>query len=151
MAQLFYEEKNKAENKRRNNFVFLAYPYEPPIDKDAYNNVIKEFEDKYPIRMWYFSDEVTTNELMRKVWRAILRADLAIFDISGGNANVALELGLSLAVDKNCLTILKTGLDNPLGNADLSYAERIEYNSLKTLGGENQFYCQKTHINRAIN
>jgi hypothetical protein len=130
MAQLFNEEKVNAENKKRNNFVFLAYPFNPPIDKCAYNKVVKAIEDKYPIRMWYFADEVTTNELMRKVWRAILRADLAIFDVSGGNANVALELGLALASEKNCLSILRSGSDNPLGRADLSYAERVEYDSL---------------------
>jgi len=133
MAQLFTEEKNNNENKKRNNFVFLAYPFIPPIDKGAYNEIVKDIEKKYPVRMWYFSDEVTTSELMRKVWRAILRSDLAIFDVSGGNANVALELGLSLAIEKSCLTILKTGEDNPLGRADLSYAERVEYNSLGQL------------------
>jgi hypothetical protein len=130
MAQLFLEEKGNPDNKKRNNFVFLAYPFIPPLEKVGYNEAVKSIEAKWPIRMWYFSDEVTTDELMRKVWRSILRADLAIFDVTGGNANVALELGLALASEKSCLSILKTGGDNPLGRADLSYAERVEYDSL---------------------
>jgi hypothetical protein len=71
--------------------------------------------------------------MMRKIWRAILRADLAIFDISGGNPNVAFELGLAVSENKKCMTILKTGEANPLGSADLGYAERAEYSSAATL------------------
>ena len=50
-------------------------------DSPDYNAVVKELQDEYPLRLWYFLDEVTTNELMRKIWRAILRSDLCIFDI----------------------------------------------------------------------
>ena len=71
--------------------------------------------------------------MMRKVWRAILRSDLSVFDISGGNANVSFELGLAVAKDRRCITILKTGESNPLGKVDLGYAERMEYSSAATL------------------
>lgn len=70
---------------------------------------------------------------MRKVWRAILRSDLAVFDISGGNPNVAFELGLAVAAYRPCVSLLKTGQDNPLGQADLGYSERAEYSSRETL------------------
>jgi hypothetical protein len=70
---------------------------------------------------------------MRKIWRAILRADLCIFDITKGNPNVAFELGLAAAAGKRCITLLKTGEPNPLGTADLGYSERVEYSSRATL------------------
>ena len=133
MAQLFEEEKRYPDNAPRTNFVFMAYPFTPPISQDDYNAVLKELQTEYPLRLWYFLDEVTTQELMRKIWRAILRADLCSFDISKGNPNVAFELGLAAAVGKPCITLLKTGEPNPLGAADLGYSERAEYASRETL------------------
>lgn len=133
MAQLFEEEKKYPDNAPRTNFVFMAYPFSPPISRDEYGAVVKEIQNEYPLRLWYFLDEVTTQELMRKIWRAILRADLCIFDITGGNPNVAFELGLAAAIGKSCITLLKTGEPNPLGAADLGYSERAEYVSRDTL------------------
>jgi hypothetical protein len=46
---------------------------------------------------------------------------------------VAFELGLAAAVGKRCITLLKTGEQNPLGAADLGYSERAEYASRETL------------------
>jgi nucleoside 2-deoxyribosyltransferase len=132
MAQLFREEQAYPDNAARSNFIFLAYPYTPPIAQEDYNAVVRDLEQAYPLRLWYFLDEVTTQEMMRKIWRAIL-ADLCIFDITEGNPNVAFELGLAAAVGKPCITLLKTGGRNPLGSADLGYSERAEYSSRETL------------------
>ncbi len=133
MAQLFEEERRNIDNKAKRNLVFFGYPYQPPVALDDYRRVISELEREMPLRLWYFLDEVTTAELMRKIWRAILRADLAVFDTSGGNPNVAFELGLAVAENKSCIIMLKAGEANPLGSADLGYAERAEYQSVATL------------------
>jgi len=133
MAQLFEDEKKYPDNQRRTNFVFFAYPFTPPIPQEDYNAVVRELQSEYPLRLWYFLDEVTTQELMRKIWRAILRSDLCIVDITKGNPNVAFELGLAAAIGKPCITLLKTGEENPLGGADLGYSERAEYSSRETL------------------
>ena len=133
MAQMFEDEKKYPDNKKRENFVFLGYPFKPPLAQDDYRGVMKELEDELPIRLWYFLDEVTTQELMRKIWRAILRSDICFFDISKGNPNVSFELGMAVAIAKPCITLLKAGEDNPLGGADLGYSERAEYTSRQTL------------------
>lgn len=133
MAQMFEDEKKFPDNAKRENFVFLGYPFTPPLAQDDYRSAMKELEQELPIRLWYFLDEVTTQELMRKIWRAILRADLCFFDISKGNPNVAFELGMAVAIAKPCITLLKTGELNPLGGADMSYSERAEYTSRETL------------------
>ena len=133
MAQFFEQERTYSDNRPRSNFIFLGYPYTPAIPKADYEGVIADLEKEFPIRFWYFLDELTTDEMMRKVWRAILRSDLAIFDVSDGNPNVAFELGLAIAAQKRCMTLLKVGTKNPLGTADLGYAERAEYDSATTL------------------
>lgn len=109
VAQLFKEEKGFPDNAPRTNFVFLAYPYAPPLALDDYRALTRELEQELPLRLWYFLDEITTDELMRKVWRAILRCDLSVFDISRGNPNVAFELGLAVAAERPCITVLKAG------------------------------------------
>lgn len=133
MAIMFEEEAKIAENNTRKNFMFVGFPYRSPISLDDYRMVLEEIEKEYPIKIWYFLVELTTDELMRKLWRAILRSDICVFDTSGGNPNVSFEVGLAVARFKKCSTILKTGSENPLGNADLAYAERIEYSSSITL------------------
>jgi len=130
---LFADERDIPDNGTRANFVFMGYPFNPPLPRDDYGAVVVELQDELPVRFWYFLDEVTTDEMMRKIWRAVLRADLAVFDITGGNPNVAFELGLAVAINKRCMTVLKAGGANPLGTADLGYAERIEYSSAATL------------------
>jgi nucleoside 2-deoxyribosyltransferase len=133
MAQLFEDERRFPDNAARQNLVFMGYPFTPPLPADDYRAVVAELQEELPVRFWYFLDEITTAEMMRKIWRAMLRADVAIFDVSGGNPNVAFELGLAVGDNKKCMTILKTGEPNPLGSADLGYAERAEYTSAATL------------------
>ena len=74
MAQMFEDEKKYQDNNLRKNFVFLAYPYRPPLALDDYRAVTNELQQELPIRLWYFLDEITTQEMMRKIWRAILRS-----------------------------------------------------------------------------
>ena len=133
MSQMFKDEASYNDNSQRTNFVFMGYPFSPPLPKDDYASVVNDLQTTLPLRLWYFLDEVTTAEMIRKVWRAILRSDLCVFDVSGGNPNVAFELGLAVATDRRCITMLKTGEPNPLGSADLGYAERMEYASSGTL------------------
>lgn len=133
MAQMFKDEKGYPDNSPRTNFVFLAYPYTPPLPLDDYRSATAKLEKQFPIRLWYFLDEITTDELMRKVWRAVLRSDLSIFDISNGNPNVAFELGLAVAGERRCASLLKAGEANPLGSSDLGYSERLEYSSRESL------------------
>jgi hypothetical protein len=133
MSLMFQEEAKFSDNRPRTNFVFLGFPYASPLPLDDYRQVLTQLEATFPIRFWYFLVEYTTEELMRKLWRGILRSDLCVFDLSGGSPNVSFEIGLAVARFKRCSTILKTGAENPLGSADMAYAERAEYNSSNTL------------------
>jgi hypothetical protein len=111
MAQLFEDEKKYPDNAPRKNFVFLAYPFTPPISLDDYNAVIRELQSEFPLRLWYFLDDVTTQELMRKIWRAILRSDFCIFDITKGNPTAG-SYKVRITWDK------KTGKKVSTGDAD---------------------------------
>jgi len=63
MAQLFEDEKKYPDNRTRDNFVFLGYPYEPALPRDDYQRVIRDLQGEVPVRLWYFLDEITTTEM----------------------------------------------------------------------------------------
>jgi hypothetical protein len=151
MPSFFQDERAYADNAPRSNFVFMGYPLDPPLPRDDYRSVVNQIQEELPVRLWYFTDEVTTGEMMRKIWRAILRADLCVFDVTGGNPNVAFEMGLAVAMDKKCLAFLKEGGSDPLGNADLGYAEHKAYNSVSSLRLQLRDFCvQKSAGLRAL-
>lgn len=54
MARLFEEEKKDPDNARRVNFVFLAYPFTPPIPQEHYNAVVKELQKGRPLATLVF-------------------------------------------------------------------------------------------------
>src|SRR4051794_16695422 len=135
MAQFIEEEKKYPDNAQRKNFVFMAYPFAPAISQDDYNAVVKELQNELSLRLWYFLDEVTAQELMRKIWRAILRADLCIFDTTAGNANVAFELGLAVAIGRSCITLLKQGGATPGGAAVLDAGDPLAAEATSTCRG----------------
>ena len=55
MAQFFEEEKKYPDNAPRKNFVFMAYPFAPPISQDDYNAVVKETPERMPFTALVFS------------------------------------------------------------------------------------------------
>jgi len=62
MAQLFEDEKKYPDNRTRDNFIFLGYPYQPALPRDDYQRVIRDLQGELPVRLWYFLDEITTTE-----------------------------------------------------------------------------------------
>lgn len=67
MTQLFEDERRFPDNATRQNFVFMGYPYDPPLPADDYRSVVAELQTELPVRFWYFLDEITTAEMMRKI------------------------------------------------------------------------------------
>jgi hypothetical protein len=48
MAQMFKDERGFPDNIGRTNFVFLAYPYAPPLALDDYRALTQELESELP-------------------------------------------------------------------------------------------------------
>jgi len=85
-----------------------------------------------------FADEKITNmHIMKKIESYIRGSDFSIFDISGWNPNVTLELGFAMAVnDEWFITIdpSKTTVDEV--PSDLRGLDRIQYSSFSELGAK---------------
>ena len=119
---------------QRTRQVFVAYPYNlyPNADyRRVYNDVGKEFD----VRFVFADERISGQHIMAKILREIRASDFSVFDISGWNPNVTLELGMAYALDAPHYICY-----NPEHNAqkdvpsNLRGISRIQYDSLSKLG-----------------
>jgi len=113
--------------------VFVAYSYKlysTPDYRSVYKRVGKAFDVEF-----VFADEKITNlHILQKIANFIREAQFAIYDISGWNPNVTLELGLSLGYGERAYIAFdptKTPVDDV--PADLRGLDRLQYTSYSEL------------------
>jgi len=120
-----------ATQKRRQVFVAYSYKLYP---KNDYRKFYKELEKQYDVG-FVFADEIISNmHIMRKIESYIRNSDFCIFDVSGWNPNVTLELGFAMAVNNKWYIALdpsKTEVKEV--PSDLRGLDRIEYSSYTEL------------------
>jgi hypothetical protein len=131
--------------------VFLACPFDK--DKDKLVRKLNEL----PWKIEVATDKITNNQIIDKITKNIRASSFAIFDISGWNANVCLELGLARGIDKKYYII-----NNPSKNrnkdvpSDIKGIDRIDYNWNKKKRAANLFtkikdgIFKKNFITKAI-
>lgn len=86
------------------------------------------------LKAFYADLEVRSGEhILKKIEDRILATQFGIYDITNGNPNVSLELGLAKGAGKSLYIICKKGTNIP---ADLQGLDRIEYESYKSLTDE---------------
>jgi hypothetical protein len=99
--------------------IFVAHPFKNlplPDYRDAFNSVVAQFHAKHGVAAQFeFADEqrqTTTDHILDIIKELIASLDAMIGNLTGGNANVALELGLAhgLGVTNQLLTKHKADL-----------------------------------------
>lgn len=114
--------------------VFVAYPY-TLYDKKTYRRAFERAGAEYGVTFFFADERITSMHILEKIRRQIEIADFSIFDISGWNANVALELGMAYALPHVSWYICY----NPAQNArkdvpsDIRGIDRIQYEDLAEL------------------
>ena len=114
--------------------VFVAYPYSL-YDKNKYRRAYKRASIEYGVSFFFADERITNMHILAKIRRQIEIADFSIFDISGWNPNVSLELGMAYVLP---------GVDwyicyNPDKNAhrdvpsDIRGIDRIQYRNFEEL------------------
>lgn len=113
--------------------VFVAYSYRlyPEADyRRVYGSLAKAFNARF-----VFADEKITNlHILEKIQGYIRESQFGIYDISGWNPNVTLELGLALGLDELAYIAIdpsKTPVDEV--PSDLRGIDRIQYASYTEL------------------
>lgn len=112
--------------------VFVAYPYSIPAVE--YRAAFREVGGRFGIRFVYADERITNMHVLAKIYAMILESAFGIYDVSGWNANVTLELGMALGLRETSYILLNpTAHVSEEAPADLRGFDRIEYRTLEEL------------------
>ncbi len=114
--------------------IFVAYSYRL-YPKTDYRKVYKELEEKFDVTFIFADEKITNMHIMKKIETFIRGSDFSVFDISGWNPNVTLELGFAMAATEQWYIAIdpsKTEIKEV--PSDLRGLDRIEYSSYTELG-----------------
>ncbi len=112
-----------------NKQVFVAYAY-GLYDKRDYRKIFTNIEENYDVRFIFADEKITNMHIMQKIISYIKSSDFSIFDISGWNPNVTLELGFAMATSSDwyiCFNPEKTQQDEV--PSDIKGIDRLQYKS----------------------
>ncbi|MBE8158325.1 MAG: hypothetical protein HAW59_02885 [Betaproteobacteria bacterium] len=114
--------------------VFVAYPY-TLYEKKPYRRVFERAGAEYGVTFFFADERITNMHILGKIRREIEIADFSIFDISGWNANVALELGMAYALPYVSWYICYNPSKNARRDvpADIRGIDRIQYDDFAEL------------------
>lgn len=130
--------------------IFVAYSYRlyPLADyRRVYNELAKAFQVEF-----VFADEkITSLHILQKIESYIRESQFGIYDISGWNPNVTLELGLAYGLSERAfIAIDPAKTDVKEVPADLRGIDRIQYSSHAELqAGLEKLLAQELPVVRA--
>lgn len=116
--------------------IFVAYPYKLYDTKD-YRRPYKDVESAFGVTFVFADQKITDLHILQKIHNYIRESNFSIFDISGWNPNVTLELGLALGLSERSFIAFdptKTELNEV--PSDLRGVDRIQYQSFAQLSDE---------------
>jgi predicted nucleotide-binding protein len=111
---------------RQTRQVFVAYPYSFP--RRDYRRVFKSLGESFQVKFVFADEQIVSQHIMEKIDRYIQGSDFSLFDISGWNPNVALELGMAYGRG-SAYYILYNPAKNAVGEvpSNLRGIDRIQY------------------------
>lgn len=128
--------------------VFVAYPYRL-YPKADYQKVYKELEKQYEVTFIFADAQITNMHIMKKIETFIRGSDFSIFDISGWNPNVTLELGFAMAIgDQWYIAINPAKTTIKEVPSDLRGLDRIQYGSYTELGDKLRILMEQRYPKR---
>lgn len=115
-------EKNKA---------FIGMPFANQYT-DSYEYGIKLAVENQGLSIFRADKEISNRDIMCKICKEIQTCGLAIFNISGLNPNVMLELGLALGIGKPVIIIKDTDTKSITDIGSIEYIEYLHAYDLQT-------------------
>jgi hypothetical protein len=109
--------------------IFVAYAYNL-YDRRDYRRIFTNLEKSYGVRFIFADEKITNMHILQKIISYIKASQFSIFDISGWNPNVTLELGVALALSDKwyiCFNPEQTPVDEV--PSDIKGIDRIQYTS----------------------
>ena len=131
--------------------IFVAYSYKLYPEAD-YRRVYNELAKAFKVDFVFADAKITTLHILQKIANYIRESRFGIYDISGWNPNVTLELGLAFGLsEKSFIAINPKQTDVDEVPADLRGIDRIQYTSYAELQAglerllAQEFPVQPTH------
>ncbi|CCV12229.1 hypothetical protein MESS4_380003 [Mesorhizobium sp. STM 4661] len=107
--------------------VFVACPYKI-FPLDDYKATFSSVSKTYPVTFKFADEQITSDHILHKITEYIRSSDISLFDITGWNPNVALELGIAIGLSKRYFILLNPRLDqNQEVPSDIKGIDRIQY------------------------
>jgi hypothetical protein len=119
-----------AKNQRQ---VFVAYSYKL-YPKQDYRRGFQELARAFKVEFTFADERITSLHILQKIANYIRTSRFGIYDISGWNPNVTLELGLAFGMGERSFIAIdpaKTEIDEV--PSDLRGMDRIQYGSYTDL------------------
>jgi len=144
---LFYGGFEMARAPYKHPSVFVGCPYKP---ESAFLKLRKAL-DRVPIEFVYADTSISTQHVLERIRQGITRTDFSLFDITGWNANVTLEVGLAERLNKDYYILFRPGhgakSEPP---ADLKGVQRFQYRKFDGLTSKALTYQLNEHLVRKL-
>ena len=107
--------------------VFVACPYKI-FPLEDYKRVFENIGKIYPVTFKFADEQITNQHILLKISNYIRDHDISLFDITGWNPNVALELGIAVGMGRKYFILMNMHIDNN-GEvpSDIRGVDRIQY------------------------
>lgn len=97
---------------------------------DDYKAVFSSVGRSYDVEFKFADEQITNQHVLSKITNYIRDADISLFDITGWNPNVALELGIAVGLGRRYFILLNHKIDqNKEVPSDIKGIDRIQYAS----------------------
>jgi hypothetical protein len=107
--------------------VFVACPY-TIFPLDDYKAVFSSIARSYDVSFRFADEQITNQYILSKITNYIRDADISLFDITGWNPNIALELGIAVGLGRRYFILLNQKMDpNKEVPSDIKGIDRIQY------------------------
>src|SRR6267378_641397 len=124
---------SEATSARDERTIFVAYAY-GVFPKDDYRGAFASVQKAFDVKFVFADERIENVHILQKIGNMIRRARFSIFDITGWNPNVALELGMAYGWNERFYIAF-----NPVWEgdervpSDIAGIDRIEYKSFGEL------------------
>lgn len=130
--------------------IFVAYPY-LLYPKSDYRKVFRALTTAFDVKFVFADEKITTLHILQKIADYIRSSRFGIYDISGWNANVTLELGLAFGLNERAFIAFDPSkTNNAEVPSDLRGIDRIQYSSYSELeDGLGRLLSQEIPVERS--
>ena len=107
--------------------VFVAYPY----SLSGYRDFVASAGEGI-VELIYADEVITSKHILEKITDLMKESDLSLFDLTGPNANVALELGVAIGLNLNYRVLLNASSDKDVFS-DMRGWDQLRYTTFDEL------------------